>query len=140
MPGLRRACADERPSPLRHCRGGSPGLCSSAHARRVLTVGCRQILVKRTGRAQTGLADPSLATRRRSHTELVEEIARNLRPAAHIQRLADKIEARLMATGPYNGLHLRAEADAHFWDHYTGSQVQVKGCALAEWDNTAAPG
>jgi hypothetical protein len=68
--------------------------------------------------------------RRRSHTELVEEISRNLRPAPHIQRLADTIVARLTAEGPYNGLHLRAEEDAHFWDQYKSREVScVEGHA-----------
>ena len=63
----------------------------------------------------------------RSHTELVEEISRNLRPAPYIQRLADKTVTRLTAAGPFNGLHLRAEEDAHFWDQYASREVSQAG-------------
>ena len=54
-------------------------------------------------------------------SQLVEDIARNLRPAPRIQTLADAVTAKLTAAGAYNGVHLRMEQDAHFWELYNNS-------------------
>ena len=55
----------------------------------------------------------------RSHTQLIEEVSRNLRPAQRIQQTADAIVSKLTADGAvYNGVHLRAEADAEFKNYY----------------------
>ena len=62
---------------------------------------------------------------RRPHTPLVENVARNLRPAPHVRALVDAVVANLTAAGPFNGLHLRAEEDARMWDQYPGPEASA---------------
>ena len=64
---------------------------------------------------------------RRGHTDLVEDVSRNLRPAPRIRTLVDAIVARMSAKGPYNGLHLRAEEDARMWDQYGSAEASHPG-------------
>ena len=61
----------------------------------------------------------------RSHTELIEEVSRNLRPAPRIRTTADAIVAGLTARGAaFNGVHLRVEADANFQTYANGTEVR----------------
>ncbi len=61
----------------------------------------------------------------RSQTELIEEVARNLRPAPAIRTAADAIVAALTAGGAaFNGIHLRMEADADFQDAGGGDEAR----------------
>ena len=65
---------------------------------------------------------------RRSHSELVEEVARNLRPAPRIRTAAMAVVAELTARGAaFNGVHLRVEADANFQTYANGTEV--RSCA-----------
>ncbi len=68
-------------------------------------------------------------TVRRSHTELIEEVARNLRPAPRIRTAATAVVAELTARegSAFNGVHLRVEADANFQTYANGNEV--RGCA-----------
>ncbi len=53
---------------------------------------------------------------------LLEEVARNLRPAPGIRVLADRMVAKL---GRFNGVHLRLEDDARYQDHMGGQDVRM---------------
>ena len=55
----------------------------------------------------------------------VEDVARNLRPAPHIQTLVDKVVSKLSADGPFNGVHLRLEDDARYQDLMGGQEVRL---------------
>ena len=60
----------------------------------------------------------------RSHTELIEEVSRNVLAAPRIQRLADIIVSRLSAAGAaINGVHLRLELDANFQTRVAGGET-----------------
>ncbi len=60
----------------------------------------------------------------RSHTDLIEEVSRNVLAAPRIRRLADVIVARLSASGAtFNGVHLRLEQDANWQDRIAGGQM-----------------
>ena len=62
----------------------------------------------------------------RSHTDLIEEVARNLRPAPAIRAAADVIVANLTAGGAaFNGIHLRMEADADY-QHLAGDGDEAR--------------
>ena len=64
----------------------------------------------------------------RSHTELIEEVSRNLRPAPRIRAAAEDIVARLTAGGAaFNGVHLRLEGDANFRTFTEGSTEVGQG-------------
>ena len=65
----------------------------------------------------------------RSHTELIEEVARNLRPAPRIRTAATAVVAEVNARGgpAFNGVHLRVEADANFQTYATGTEVRSCG-------------
>ena len=61
----------------------------------------------------------------RSHTELIEEVSRNLRPAPPICKAAAAIVTQLTARGAaFNGVHLRVEADANFQTYVDGDEVR----------------
>ncbi len=61
----------------------------------------------------------------RSHTELIEEVSRNLRPAPRIRAVAEEIVSQLTAGGEaFNGVHLRVEGDANF-QTFTGNSTEV---------------
>ena len=61
-----------------------------------------------------------------SHTELIEEVSRNLRPAPRIREAADAIVGELTANGSvYNGVHLRVEADANFKTYADTAEVRA---------------
>ncbi len=83
-----------------------------------------------TSTASSSVAAPDRPVTRRTQ-DLIEDVTRNLRPAPHIHILADTIMARLTAAGPYNGVHLRMEEDAHMWDVFASSNgPEVSGRAL----------
>ena len=58
----------------------------------------------------------------RSHTALVTEVARHLRPAPYLRRMGDIIAAGLPHV--YNGLHLRLEKDANYVWRVGGLEVR----------------
>ena len=67
----------------------------------------------------------------RAISGLVENIARNLRPAPRIQTLVDVITAKLSSAGLYNGVHLRMEQNAHFVDLYNNStEASGRSCTM----------
>ena len=70
---------------------------------------------------------------RRSHTELIEEVSRNLRPAPRIQQAAATVVAELTARGAvFNGVHLRVEADADFQRYANGAEVRSRALIAAQ--------
>ena len=58
---------------------------------------------------------------RRSHTALVTEVARHVRPAPYLQRLGGVIVDGIASM--YNGLHLRLEKDAGYVRRVGGIEV-----------------
>ena len=74
----------------------------------------------------------------RSHTDLIEEVSRNVLAAPYIRRLADVIVSRLSAGGAAsNGVHLRLEQDARFQTRTSGGEhvrAPLKHCSTsAQW-------
>ena len=60
----------------------------------------------------------------RGALSMIEDVARHLRPAPRIAAAADSIVSALHAAGPYNGIHLRMEADAQYQDLVGGTEAR----------------
>ena len=58
---------------------------------------------------------------RRSHTALITEVARHVRPAPHLRQLGHTIMGRM--ANVYNGLHLRLEKDSGYVRRVGGVEV-----------------
>ena len=60
--------------------------------------------------------------------ELVEEVARQLRPSPAVRAAADAVLANLTAGGgAFNGLHLRLEDDTNYKQTAGGEQARARG-------------
>ena len=64
---------------------------------------------------------------RSSHVELVSDISRLLKPAAYLQRLAEKVIAGFPegSSAAFNGLHLRMEEDSQYIEMLGGVEVSA---------------
>ena len=54
---------------------------------------------------------------------MIEDVARHLRLAPHVAAAANAIVSELRASGPFNGIHLRMEADAQYQDLVGGMEA-----------------